>query len=119
MQLLFSANLSVKLLTTILLISIVVSCHKKDDPFPQPQEENADVIYAWYKFIATLQRPATPQPVVILNNRNFGYIGIGLYEAVRPGAKGSASLSSLLYQMPSMPEADIYQRYLWIESANA
>lgn len=120
MQLPPTTNLSVKLLAAVILLSILVSCHKKDNPFPRPQEEeNADVIYAWYKFIARVQQPASPQPVVILNNRNFGFIGIGLYEAVRPGGKGSASLSSWLYQMPSMPEADLNKRYLWSESANA
>ena len=120
MLLLSTTNRSVKLLTTVILLSILFSCHKKDDPFPKPQEEeNAGVVYAWYKFIAQVQRPANPQPVVILNMRNFAFIGVGLYEAVRPGGKGSASLSSWLYQMPSMPEADLSKKYLWSESANA
>lgn len=120
MSLLLTTNRNVKLLSTVILIGILCSCHKRDLPFPRPQEEeNADVVYAWYKFIAQTQRPASPQPVVILANRNFGFIGVGLYEAVRPGAKGSASLSSWLYQMPAMPEADLSQKYLWSESANA
>lgn len=120
MLLLLTTNRSVKFLSTVILIGILCSCHKRDLPFPRPQEEeNADVVYAWYKFIAQTQRPASPQPVVILANRNFGFIGVGLYEAVRPGAKGSASLSSWLYQMPAMPEADLSQKYLWSESANA
>jgi hypothetical protein len=120
MQLLSTTNHSIKLLATVILLSILYSCHKKDDPFPRPQEEeNADVVYAWYKFIARVQQPSSPQPVVILNNRNFAFIGVGLYEAVRAGGKGSASLSSWLYQMPAMPEADLSKRYLWNESANA
>lgn len=120
MLLLSTTNRSVKLLTTTILLSILFSCHKRDDPYPKPQEEeNAGVVYAWYKFIANVQRPANPQPVVILGMRNFGFIGVGLYEAVRPGGKGSASLSSWLYQMPSMPEADLSKKYLWSESANA
>jgi hypothetical protein len=120
MQLPSTTNCIVKLFVTVILLSILVSCHKRDDPFPRPQEEeNADVVYAWYKFIARVQQPASPQPVVILNNRNFAFIGVGLYEAVRPGGKGSTSLSSWLYQMPSMPEADLSKRYLWSESANA
>jgi hypothetical protein len=119
MPLLLTTNRTVKLLTTVILISTLYSCHKKDIPFHRQQEENADVVYAWYKFIAQTQRPANPQPVVILNMRNFGFIGVGLYEAVRAGNKGSASLSSWLYQMPAMPEADLSKRYLWSESANA
>ena len=110
---------SLKLLVIVLQISLLYGCRKIDQPAHPPQE-NADVVYAWYKFIATVQRPANPQPVVILNNRNFGYIGIGLYEAVRPGSKGAESLSSSLYQMPAMPQADTWNHsYLWSESANA
>lgn len=103
----------------MLLISLLFSCRKIDQP-PHPQEESADVVYNWYKFIALIQRPANPQPVVILNMRNFGFIGVGLYEAVRPGNKGAESLFSSLYQMPAMPQADTWnQHYLWSESANA
>ena len=108
---------SVKLLQLVLLISLLNGCRKIDQP-PHPPEENADVVYAWYKFIAAVQRPASPQPVVIQNLRNFAFIGVGLYEAVRPGSKGAESLSSKLYQMPAMPQAE-NERYLWSESANA
>ncbi|OQP47705.1 hypothetical protein A4D02_30755 [Niastella koreensis] len=66
-----------------------------------------------------VQRPANPQPVVLQNFRNFGFIGVGLYEAVRPGNKGAESLAPSLYQMPAMPQADAWQKYLWSESANA
>jgi hypothetical protein len=114
-----STNRSLKLLITVMLVSILYSCHKQDHPRPHPQEENADVVYAWYKFIAQVQLPANPQPVIPANIRNFGFIGVGLYEAVRPGSKGAATLSSLLYQMPSMPQADLSKQYLWGESANA
>jgi hypothetical protein len=112
-------NRSIKPLMIVMLISLLYSCRKINLP-PHPPEENADVVYAWYKFIAKVQRSANPQPVVILNLRNFSFIGVGLYEAVRPGSKGAAALSSRLYQMPSMPQADAEnQTYLWSESANA
>jgi hypothetical protein len=109
---------SLKLLVIVIQISLLYGCRKIDQP-AHPPEESADVVYAWYKFIATVQRPASPQPVVILNLRNFGFIGVGLYEAVRPGSKGAESLSSSLYQMPAMPQADTWNSYLWSESANA
>src|SRR5688572_27373672 len=113
------SNRSVKLLMSVVLISLLTGCFKNDKIPSHPPEENADVVYAWYKFISKIQLRFTPQPVVILNNRNFGFIGVGLYEAVRPGSKGAESLSSTLYQMPSMPQADMSQKYLWSESANA
>jgi hypothetical protein len=76
-------------------------------------------VYDWYKLAARIQLFTAPPPVVIANNRNFGYVGVGLYEAVRPGIKGSVSLSSVLYQAPSFPEADSHKDYLWGASANA
>jgi hypothetical protein len=54
-----------------------------------------------------------------LNMSNFGYIGVGLYESVHPGIKGSVSLATKLYQMPSMPAAEVHKPYLWSASANA
>ncbi len=86
---------------------------------PKYTQEKADVVYDWYKLIARIQRPANPQPNGILNNRNFGYIGVGLYEAVQPGIKGAVSLSTKLYQMPAMPEPEMYKEYVWGASANA
>src|SRR5690349_161838 len=78
-----------------------------------------NLLFFLFKFIARMQLSASPQPVVILNNRNFGYIGVGLYESVRPGIKDAASFSSKLYQMPQMPAVQTGQDYLWSASANA
>jgi hypothetical protein len=108
-----------KLLTIVMIAGLLYSCKKVDHWPPRATEEDADVVYRWYKFIARIQRPANPQPVLILNNRNFGYIGIGLYESVRPGIKGAVSLSSRLYQMPSMPVTERGKDYLWGAAANA
>jgi hypothetical protein len=107
----------------LLLLSLLYSCEEIIDEIfnkpPKHTEESADVVYDWYKLLARIQLRTNPQPVVILNNRNFGYIGVGLYEAVRPGIKNSVSLSTKLYQMPTMPHPDKYQDYLWRASANA
>ncbi|OQP39810.1 hypothetical protein A4H97_16445 [Niastella yeongjuensis] len=109
-----------KLLLAVLLISLLFSCHKVEIPKPPlPQDESATVVYDWYKFIALVQRPANPQPAVIQNMRNFGFIGVGLYEAVRNGNIGAESLAGSLYQMPAMPQTDTWSQYLWSESANA
>lgn len=107
------------LLIAIVMLGLLSGCRKRDHFPPKATEERADVVYDWYKFIAVIQRPSNPQPVVILNNRNFGYIGVGLYESVRPGIKGSVSLSSILYQMPEMPATEPGKDYLWSAAANA
>ena len=119
MQLPSKSNYNLAPLMFVIIAGLLFSCKKNDHWPPRATEESADVVYDWYKFIAKIQRPANPQPVVILNNRNFGYIGVGLYEAVSPGTKGSVSLSSRLYQMPKMPAIENHQRYLWRAVANA
>ena len=81
-------------------------------------EESADVVYDWYKLIAQIQLLSNPSPV-LQNYRNFGFVGVGLYEAVQPGIKGAVSLSTKLYQMPAMPTPESNKDYLWGASANA
>ncbi len=106
----------------LLVISVFIflfSCQKIKDPLPKATEESADVVYDWYKLITRLQLNTSPAANALLNNSNFGYIGVGLYEAVRPGIKGAVSLSSVLYQMPQMPIADAGKDYMWRASANA
>jgi hypothetical protein len=102
-----------------MIIGLAFGCKKDDHWPPNAKQENADVIYAWYKFMASVQRPSNPQPVVILSLRNFGYVGVGVYEAVHPGIKGSVSLSTKLYQMPKMPQVMKGENYSWSASANA
>ena len=124
-----------KMLIVFLLFSVFYSC-KKTDPLsepltsdsealskgrkshPKPSGESADVVYDWYRYIASLQRP-TVTPNVFAQNRAFAYIGIGLFEAVQPGIKGGSSFSPKLYQMPAMPKPDMSEDYLWSASANA
>ncbi|QHT70763.1 hypothetical protein GXP67_31000 [Rhodocytophaga rosea] len=105
----------------LFLFIFLSSCDQLDGWWPKdtPTQEPADVVHDWYKLLAKVQFGANPQPVVLLNNRNFGYIGVGLYEAVRPGIKGALSLSTQLYQMPAMPTPEKHKKYFWGASANA
>jgi hypothetical protein len=125
-------SFSLKLLIVVLLFAILNGCQKADhlgqkeqlaqraDHLPQKKTpESADVVHQWYRFIASLQRPMNPQPVALLQLRNFSFIGVGLYEAVQPGIHGAQSLSTRLYQMPGMPKAQMSEDYLWSASANA
>jgi hypothetical protein len=105
----------------LFLFSFLFSCDELEQWWPKDtqKQEPADVIHDWYRLLAEVQFGANPQPVVISNFRNFGYIGIGLYEAVHPGIKGSLSLATQLYQMPAMPTPEKHREYLWGASANA
>lgn len=112
-------------LLALFLLSLLYSCEqleKIDEIFHKPPkytQESATVIYDWYKLMARIQLRNNPQPVALQNIRNFSYIGVGLYEAVRPGTKGAISLASKLYQMPAMPEPEKHKDYLWGATANA
>ncbi|MBD0285526.1 MAG: hypothetical protein ICV79_08895, partial [Flavisolibacter sp.] len=92
---------------------MLYGCQKDNPKPPKANEESADVVYAWYRFVARMQLRISPQPVVLQIYRNFGYIGVGLYESVRPGIKCAQSLSSFLYQMPPMPTTEANKDYLW------
>ncbi|MEJ7912824.1 MAG: hypothetical protein WKF70_06700, partial [Chitinophagaceae bacterium] len=115
MKLLIRHSLFLKLFI-VLLLFVPYSC-KKSDLFKQ-NEESADFVYQWYKFMAEIQL-ANPAAVPALNYRNFAYIGVGLFESVQPGIKGGSSFSPKLYQMPAMPKPDMFEDYLWSASANA
>jgi hypothetical protein len=108
--------------TSLLLVfffMLLYSCDKKDDDPPSPAKDSADVVYDWYNLILRIQLHANPPVSGLLNNSHFGYIGVGLYEAVSPGIEGAVRLSSVLYQMPQMPATQPGKEYLWRVSANA
>jgi hypothetical protein len=113
------SNVILKPLVIVILFGLLFSCQKGGQWPPKATEESADVVIGWYRFIEKLQRPLNPQPSPLAATRNFAYIGVGLYEAVSPGIKGSKSLSSKLYQMPEMPSIEKGQDYLWSATANA
>jgi hypothetical protein len=73
----------------------------------------------WYALQLQMIIKANPSVNPILLTRSWGYIGIGLYESVRPGIKNSVSLSEKLYQMPAMPDKEKNGGYSWEVSANA
>ncbi|MHA4843987.1 vanadium-dependent haloperoxidase [Flavitalea antarctica] len=102
----------------ITVLGLLSGCVKDFDHPPKATEESADVVYDWYKLIAQIQLISNPSPV-LQNYRNFGFVGVGLYEAVQPGINGAVSLSTKLYQMPAMPTVEPNKDYLWGASANA
>ena len=106
-------------LLIVSLFTLLYSCQKPDQWPPKATDENAGVVHDWYKLFIRIQLQQTPPPMAQLNMNNFGYIGVGLYESVHPGIKGSVSLSGKLYQMPVMPTTEVNKPYLWAASANA
>ncbi len=79
------------------------------------KSDPATIAIGWYK----LQTRILLERNSALNGVHFGYIGIGLYEAVRYENKQSVSLSKKLNQMPEMPAKENTNDYNWQVSANA
>lgn len=111
-----------KMILILLLLSFTVlinSCRKHDvfDPatFSHLKGDDAQVATDWYR----LQLRILLERNSALNGVHFAYIGIGLYESVRFGNRGSVSLSKKLYQMPAMPAKENNNGYNWEVSANA
>jgi hypothetical protein len=109
---------SKKLLLIVTGVCFIFSCKKIDLPH-KGTKEPPEIIYRWYKLAEVIQRPLNPQPSPIAANRNFAYIGVGVYESVQPGIKGAISLSHRLYHMPVMPAPEWGKDYFWSASANA
>ncbi len=107
------------ILLMIFFSLLIYSCQKKDIRPPKATEESADVVHDWYKLLLRMQLHQNPPPFGLYNISNLGYLGVGLYESVHPGIKGSVSLSTKLYQMPPMPAASKDKPHLWVASANA
>jgi hypothetical protein len=78
------------------------------------QKADASVALDWYR----LELRILLERNSALNGVYFGYLGIGLYEAVRGETDNSVSLTTKLNQMPYMPEAE-NKSYDWVISANA
>ena len=107
------------ILTIISMIFVFSGCQKFSELTKMGHSGNelrADgrVALDWYglqlRFL--LERNSTMNPVY------FGYLGVGLYEAVRGEDKYAVSLSTRLNQMPEMPVAE-NMGYDWVISANA
>ncbi len=81
--------------------------------------KNAEVAIDWYKLQLQIFLYSSPQISPLVVARNFGYVGVGLYESVRHGIKGSVSFSERLYQMPAMPGKENNNEYAWDVCANA
>jgi hypothetical protein len=120
-----------QMLATILLAAtslFMVSCEKDffDDDSTDgggtrgnANRASSAVATDWYALQLKMIIKANPSLNPILLTRAWGYIGIGLYESVKPGIKNSVSLSQKLYQMPPMPEKEKNNGYSWEVSANA
>ena len=121
---LIKASILMMLLITIIII--LPGCQKETPEMAQVNKpskitssESGNLVTDWYTLQLDVIRKSDPALSPVLLNRLFAYTGIGLYESVRPGIDKSVSLSTLLNQMPPMPQKEDKQDYSWAISANA
>ncbi len=92
---------------------------ESDEKSGKASRESSAIVVDWYNLQLQMILNANPAINPILLGRSFGYMGIGLYESVRPGILKSVSLSEKLYEMPAMPVKENNKGYVWGVSANA
>ncbi len=107
-------------IASLFFLSLTIpSCEKLDfwrHHGGEGNEDRGQVATDWYRL---QMRILLERNSAFNANAYMGYIGIGLYEAVRYGTKHSVSLSTKLYQMPAMPNKENNNGYNWQMSANA
>lgn len=79
---------------------------------------DAHVASAWFDLSLQLvtETPGFTPPVA---SRALGYLGVTLYETVRPGMDGYASLAGQLNQLYQLPQTHGWAGYHWPSAANA
>lgn len=107
------------LIPALCWIVIFSSCNKIDPSFfkhePDKKIPTHTLATDWYKLQLRilLERNST------LNGAHFGYIGLGLYEAIRLVDGDAESFSKQLYQMPAVPQPEKNKDYDAEASGNA
>jgi membrane-associated phospholipid phosphatase len=85
---------------------------------PNADQYQSDVAVAWFDLNLKLIRetPGFSPPVA---SRALGYLGVALYETVRPGMPGYQSLTGQLNDLKRLPQVGVLARYHWPSAANA
>ncbi|HEY0732032.1 MAG TPA: hypothetical protein VGD33_06420, partial [Chitinophagaceae bacterium] len=114
----------------VLLVGLS-ACQKNLPPFEDGLQRNfeaqpakamrepGNVATDWYSLQTKMMLYANPNPSPLVTGRFFAYTGIALYESVRHGIPNSVGLSSLLNQMPTLPQKENNNGYSWSVAANA
>lgn len=81
-------------------------------------EYDSEVATAWFDLsLKLVKETAGYTPPVA--SRAFGYLGVALYETVRPGIEGSRTLAGQLNQLIRLPHTYSWASYHWPSAANA
>jgi hypothetical protein len=80
---------------------------------------NTDVPLAWYKLAGTLINTTANQDLGPVSSRDYGYMGLALYESVVPGIPSHQSIQSQLNKLPTLPKVSCGDKYYYPACANA
>ena len=85
---------------------------------PNADQYPSGVAVAWFDLVLKLvkETPGFTPPVA---SRALGYLGVTLYETVRPGMPGYESLVGQLNDLDRLPKVGVMARYHWPSAANA
>lgn len=79
---------------------------------------SAEVPQKWYALAITLSR-TTPGHIGSIIARDYGYLGVALYESVVPGMPDHISIQNQLNGLPALPKVDCGKKYYYPACANA
>lgn len=106
-----------RLLPVLWVSLLVLAACRPETASPSAATYPAEVAVAWYDLTLELIRTTqgyTP-PVAA---RTLGYLGVTLYETVRPGMPGYTTLAGQLNGLDELPTPDPLARHDWAAAAN-
>ncbi|RIK45091.1 MAG: phosphoesterase [Chloroflexi bacterium] len=100
-----------------LLLTLLAACSAVRTS-PPAASYDAEVATSWFGMALNLvqKTPGFTPPVA---SRVFGYLGVALYETVRPGLPGYRSLAGQLNGLETLPQPNALARYHWPAAANS
>ncbi len=106
------------IVTAGLLVGVLLSACSPVTLTAPTANYSSEVAVAWYDVTMDLIRttPGYSPPVA---SRALGYMGVTLYETVRPGMPGYRSLAGQLNELDTLPTADPTAHYHWPTAANS
>ena len=113
-------RLAVLCLVAVLLASVAGACTAAPPapPVTTPAATyDGSVPITWFSLSLTLvkETPGYSPPVA---SRAFAYLGVALYETVRPGMDGYATLAGQLNELDTLPQLEDPAGYHWALAAN-
>lgn len=117
----FSTTFSWLILLSAVLF--IASCSKDENsvienyPGKKSFEYDSKVVSDWYGHTLNLIKTTSGYTPPVAS-RNLGYIGVTLYEAVRPGNPDYLSMAGQLTQLKNVPLPENNKEYYWPAAAN-